>query len=168
MGNAQQRSSSQNRLQSVKSMSALLDMSKGSPHRSPLAALLQAAKLERHPRLAQRPLRVAELGLIAHDVKVHAADLVAQAVKLLGLHREILVLGTHLVQLLLGAIRARDDGLAAALEVVEGLFLGADGLHVIADRVLVGRILRETTREVREEVCGCAENVLRWMSTDAD
>ena len=81
MGNAQQRSSSQNRLQSVKSMSALLDMSKGSPHRSPLAALLQAAKLERHPRLAQRALRVAKLSLIAHNVKVHAADLVAQAVE---------------------------------------------------------------------------------------
>lgn len=32
-------------------------------------------------------------------------------------------LDTHLIQLLLSTVRARDDGIAAALEVVEGFLL---------------------------------------------
>jgi hypothetical protein len=49
------------------------------------------------------------------------------------LRGEVLVLGAHLVELLLGAVGLREAALAPPLEFVERFFAGADCLEVLGE-----------------------------------
>ena len=71
-----------------------------------LTTLVERAELPSHPAPHALTLEVAEVGLLRHDVSVHRADLVAEAVEKIGLLLEVLVLRVHLAQLALSSLEA--------------------------------------------------------------
>ena len=102
-----------------------------------LTAFLERTVLPAHPAAHAPPLEVAQASLLSHDVRVHSTDFFTEAVEMVRLLLEVLVLGVHLAELAFRGLGVGEDGLAAALELVKVLLSRADGLHLLADRALV-------------------------------
>jgi hypothetical protein len=83
-----------------------------------------------------------------------------EAVEQLGLGVEVLVLGAHVAEFLVGVLGFAVYGASATFEPVRRFFAGSDGLEGVANCVAVRSILGDGGGELRKEGRGCAEDVL--------